>query len=289
MSIYPAPKLRDGVLNSVFNSADYIKDTGGGGLSLAQTDALYLKNSGVVVSSANTTFNGTVDIGALCTVDNINVITALDTVSANITGLCTVNSLKANTSLDATTITASGLCSVDSLKATTSLEAGTITTAGLCSAGSLKATTSLEAGTITALLATIDTLTVSTLKAKNSSDTLTADFWRTDQVYSYTNSMVYSLISDDAVVNSVSFINVPTTTNQTYIFTFIMQPSTVNSLYYIKPSSNTININGASIELYGLQNVSLPANYTFLVQQISIIYDVYYGKQFFALTSVSAY
>jgi hypothetical protein len=150
-------------------------------------------------------------------------------------------------------------------------------------------TTSLEAGTITAPLATIDTLTTSTLKARNSSDTLTSDFWRNDQVYSYTNGMVYSLISDNAVVNSVSFINVPTTTNQTYIFTFIMQPSTVNSPYYIKSSTNTININGTSIELYGLQNVSLPANYTYLVQQISIIYDVYYGKQFFALTSVSAY
>ncbi len=62
MSIYPSPRLRDGVLNSVFNSADYIKDLGGGGLTIAQTDALYLKNSGVVVFSANTTFNGTVDV-----------------------------------------------------------------------------------------------------------------------------------------------------------------------------------------------------------------------------------
>jgi hypothetical protein len=159
----------------------------------------------------------------------------------------------------------------------------------LCSADSLKATTSLEAGTITTPLATIDTLTVSTLKALKSSDTLTAEFWRNDQVYNYTNGMVYSLISDDAVVNSVSFKNIPTTTNQSYIFTFIIQPSIVNSPYYIKSNTNTINVNGVSIELYGLQNVSLPANYTFLVQQISIIYDVYYGKQFFALTSVSAY
>jgi hypothetical protein len=147
----------------------------------------------------------------------------------------------------------------------------------------------LEAGTITTPLATIDTLTVSTLKALKSSDTLTAEFWRNDQVYNYTNGMVYSLISDDAVVNSVSFKNIPTTTNQSYIFTFIIQPSIVNSPFYIKSNTNTINVNGVSIELYGLQNVSLPANYTFLVQQISIIYDVYYGKQFFALTSVSAY
>jgi hypothetical protein len=105
MSIYPSPKLRDGVLNSVFNSADYVKDTGGGGLTLAQTlvetDALYLKNSGVVVSSANTTFNGTVDIGALCTVDNINVntlatvknLTSTGSISGNVSGANITSSL----------------------------------------------------------------------------------------------------------------------------------------------------------------------------------------------------
>jgi hypothetical protein len=98
MSIYPSPKSRDGVLNTVFNSADYVKDKGGGGLTLAQTlvetDALYLKNSGVVVSTANTTFNGTVDIGALCTVDNINVnilatvnnLTSTGSISGNVSG-----------------------------------------------------------------------------------------------------------------------------------------------------------------------------------------------------------
>jgi hypothetical protein len=219
MSIYPSPRLRDGVLNTVFNNTDFIKDTrgSGGGLSLTQTDALYLKNSGVVVSSANTTFNGTLNVGGLMTVDNI------------------------------------------------------------------KATASLEANTITASLATIDTL-----KAKNSSDTLTSDSWRADQVYSFPNGMVYSIKSDTTAVNSVSFINIPTTINQSYIFTFILQPSVANSPYYIKSNNNTINVNGSSIQLYGLQNVSLPTNYTFLVQQISIIYDVY-GKQFFALTFVSGY
>jgi hypothetical protein len=267
MSIYPSPKLRDGVLNTVFNSADYVRDTAGGGLTLAQTlaetDTLYLKNSGVVVSSANTTFNGTVNVASLLTVDNINVVSVLDTATANITGSCSAGSLKAATSLDTATITATGLCS----------------------AGSLKATTSLEANTITASLATIGTL-----KIKNSSDTLSAEFWRQDQVYSFTNGMVYSLISDATAVNSVSFINIPTTTNQSYIFTFILQPSVVNSPYYIKSNTNTININGVAIPLYGLQNVSLAGNYTYLVQQISIIYNLYAtDPQFIALTSVSSY
>jgi hypothetical protein len=109
------------------------------------------------------------------------------------------------------------------------------------------------------------------LKSTQTSDTLTAEFWRTDQVYSFTNGMVYSIISDATAVNSVSFINVPETTNQSYIFTFIMQPSIANSPYYIKSNSNTINVNGVSIPLYGLQNVSLPAKYTYLVQQISYL------------------
>jgi hypothetical protein len=379
MSIYPSPTLRDGVLNSVFNSADYVRDTGGGGgLTFAQTDTRYLKNSGIVVSSANTTFNGTVDIGALCTVDNINVTTSLDTATVNITGLCsadslnvttsldtatanvsglcsadslnvttsldtatanvsglcsadslnvttsldtatanvsglcTADSLKATTSVDTATITAtglctadslnvttsldtatanvSGLCTADSLNVTTSLDTATITATGLCTADSLNVTTSLEAGTITAPLATIDTLTVSTLNVKNLSDTLTADFWRNDQVYSFSNGLVYSLISDDAVVNSVSFINIPTTINQSYIFTFIIQPSVANSPYYIRTSTNNVSVNGVSIPLYGLQNASLAGNYTYLVQQISIIYNLYAtDPQFIALTSVSSY
>jgi hypothetical protein len=134
-------------------------------------------------------------------------------------------------------------------------------------------------------------LTVSRLlKSTQTSDTLTADLFRTDQLYSFTNGMVYSIISDSTAVNSVSFINIPTTTNQTYIFTFILQPSVANSPYYIKSNTNTINVNNVSIPLYGLQNVSLPAAYTYLVQQISIIYNLYAASpQFIALTSVSGY
>jgi hypothetical protein len=216
MSIYPSPKLHNGSLNTIFNNTDYIKiaNSGGGGLTVKQTDALYLKNSGVVVSSASTTFNGTVDIGALCTVDNINV---------------------------------SALANVKDITAT-----------GL-------------------------------LQCRQSSDTLTTDIFRSDQLYSFSNGMVYSIISDATTVNSVSFINIPTDTNKTYIFTFILQPSAVNSPYYIKPSSNTIVVNNVSVPLYGLSNVVLPSSYTYMVQQISIIYDIYAGGNFFALTSVSAY
>jgi hypothetical protein len=102
--------------------------------------------------------------------------------------------------------------------------------------------------------------------------------------------MFYSIISDATVVNSVSFIDIPTTINQSYIFTFILRPSSVNSPYYIKPSSNTINVNSVSVPIYGLKSVVLPTSYTYLVQQISIIYNIYAScPPFIALTSVSAY
>ena len=243
MSIYASPKTRNGILNTIFNNTDYIKiNSGGGGLTIAQTDSKYLQISGVANSSAQTTFQNTVDIKSLLTVDNIKVNT-----------LANLENISVSALIDASNINVSG--------------------------------------NINSTSARIDTLTVERLlKAKQYTDTLTAEVFRSEQVYSFTNGMVYSIISSNTTVNSVSFINIPTTTNQSYIFTFILRPSSVNSPYYIKPSSNTINVNGVSISLYGLQNVTLPTNYTFLVQQISIIYNLYSSSpQFIALTSVSAY
>jgi hypothetical protein len=226
MSIYASPKLHNGSLNATFNNTDYIKLPNSGGSTIAQTDARYLRNSGISLSSANTTFSGTVDIGGLCTVGNIKI-----------NNIATIKD-----------ITVSNL-------------------------GTFK-----------------DIVVTGLLKSTQTSDKITADLWRTDQVYSFTNGMVYSIISDATAVNSVSFINIPTTVNQSYVFTFILQPSIANSPYFIKSNTNTINVNGIAIPLYGLQNVSLPAKYTYLVQQISIIYNLYAADpKFIALTSISAY
>jgi hypothetical protein len=226
MSIYASPKLHNGSLNATFNNTDYIKLPNSGGSTIAQTDARYLRNSGIALSSANTTFSGTVDIGGLCTVGNIKI-----------NNIATIKD-----------ITVSNL-------------------------GTFK-----------------DIVVTGLLKSTQSSDKITAEVFKADQTYSFSNGMVYSIISDATAVNSVSFINIPTTVNQSYIFTFIIQPSTANSPYYIRPSNNTVNVNGVSIPLYGLQNVSLAGNYTYLVQQISIIYNLYASSpQFIALTSVSSY
>jgi hypothetical protein len=262
MSIYASPKTRNGILNTIFNNTDYIKiNSGGGGLTIAQTDSKYLQISGVANSSAQTIFQNTVDIKSLLTVDNIkvNTLATLENISVtgNITGNVTGN------------ITGNVTGNIN----------GNVT-------GNL-VSTNIQVSD----LATFKNMTASgLLKSTQTTDTLSADQFRTEQLYSFNNGMVYSIISDATTVNSVKFIDIPTTINQSYIFTFILQPSTENSPYYINPSSNTVYINGTSIQLYGLQNVILPTNYTFLVQQISIIYNLYSASpQFIALTSVSGY
>jgi hypothetical protein len=320
MSIYPSPKFNHGGINSTFNSSDYIQSNEvGSGLSIAQTDALYLQISGVTSSSAQTTFQNTVDFKSLLTINDIKINTLATLKDVSVSGLLTgnvsstniqVSSLATLKDLTATglisgnvsgaNISSSVLATVKDLTATGlisgNVSGGNITSTVLATVKDLTATGlisgNVSGGNITStVLATVKDITASgTLKFKNSSDTLTAEFWRTDQVYSFSNGMVYSIISDATAVNSVSFINIPTTVNQSYIFTFILQPSVANSPFYIKSNTNTININGVAIPFYGLQNVSLAGNYTYLVQQISIIYNLYAtSPQFIALTSVSAY
>jgi hypothetical protein len=293
MSIYPSPKFNHGALNSTFNSSDYIQNPNAGGLKISDTDAKYLQISGVTSSSAQTTFQNTVDFKSLLTVDDITVNTSAAFNNVSVSGLLTGNVSGEN-------ITSSTLATVKDLTATGlisgNISGANITSSTLATVKDLTAT-GLISGNISATnievsdLAKFKNLTASgLLKSTQTSDTLTADFWRTDQVYSFSNGMVYSLISDATAINSVSFINIPTTINQSYIFTFIIQPSVANNPYYIKSNTNTININTVSIPLYGLQNVSLPANYTYLVQQISIIYNLYAtDPKFIALTSISAY
>jgi hypothetical protein len=254
MSIYPSPKQHNGALNTIFNNRDYIQtNTGSTGLTITQTDAKYLQISGVTSSSAQTIFQNTVDFKSLVTVDNITANTLATFKNVSITGNITGN------------VTGNITGNVNGNVSSTNIEVSD--------------------------LATIDTLTVAKLlKSKQQTDTLITDVFRTYQIYSFTNGMVYSIISDSTTVNSVSFINIPTTVNQSYIFTFLLQPSTLNSPYYIKSINDAINVNGISIPLYGLQNVTLPTNYTYLVQQISIIYNLYASNpKFIALTSVSAY
>jgi hypothetical protein len=71
------------------------------------------------------------------------------------------------------------------------------------------------------------------------------------------------IISDSTTVDNVSFINIPEIANQSYIFTFIFRPIQANGPYHIKTS--TISVNGNSITLHGIENITLPTNYTYLI------------------------
>ena len=204
MSIYQAPIQHNGSLNSTFNATDYAQTANKSGLSLADTDARYLKNSGIVVSSAATTFNSAVTIAGQTNVSNLSVSALLN--------------------------------------------------------------------------------------AKQATDPLLSATFSAAQTFSFNGGMVYTLISNSTTTTTLAITDLPTTPQQSYIFTFIIQPSAANSPYWIKPNTNFISANGISTPLYGLQNVALPAAYTYIVQQMTVINSSTTATpSFIAFTSLSAY
>ena len=200
MSIYPPPKQHNGSLNSIFNRDDYIKDESSSstGTTQAFNDGRYLKNTGVVVSSASTTFNSSVNIAGLATIDNLN--------------------------------------------------------------------------------------------AKKSTDALVSATFSASQTYSFLTGMVYTLASNSTTTTTLSITDIPTTPQQSYIFTFIIQPTTANSPYHIVPNTNFISVNTLSTPLYGLQNAILPKEFTYIVQQITVINtSTTTNPAFISFTSISGY
>ena len=204
MSIYVAPVKHNGTLNSIFNATDYAQSASGSTPSQALNDARYLKNTGIVVSSASTTFNNTVTIAAQTNVSNLSV---------------------------------SGL---------------------LC--------------------------------AKQNTDSLVSATFAAAQSYSFNNGMVYTLTSNSTATTTLAINDIPTTPQQSYIFTFIIQPTTANSSWYIVPNTNFISVNGGSAPLYGLQNAVLPRAFTYIVQQVTVINtSTTTSPTFITFTSVSGY
>ena len=198
MSLYTAPIQHNGSLNATFNTTDYVQTSNSSAPSQAQNDGRYLKNSGVVVSSAATSFNNSVTVAGL--------------------------------------------------------------------------------------------LTTNVLNAKQSTDTLSTATFTAAQSYSFNTGMVYYLGTTATAMTTIAITDIPTTPSQSYIFTFILQPSAANSPYYLKPNTNFISVNGGSVALCGLQNMSFPAAYTYLVQQITVINTSSTATpSFVAFTSISAY
>jgi hypothetical protein len=102
--------------------------------------------------------------------------------------------------------------------------------------------------------------------------------------------MIYTLASNDTPMTSLSINDIPDTPLKSYNFTFIIQPITVDSPYYLKPNKNIISVNNKSIPLYGLENVSLPATYTYLIQEIKVINtSTTATPSFSAFTNVSGF
>ena len=76
MSLYQAPVSHNGSVNATFNSADFVQPTS---TTQAGNDARYLKNSGVVVSNASTTFNTNVNVQGTLSAALLNARESTDT------------------------------------------------------------------------------------------------------------------------------------------------------------------------------------------------------------------
>ena len=92
-----------------------------------------------------------------------------------------------------------------------------------------------------------------------------------------TTGMVYNLSTTATVLTSLAFTTIPTAPQQTYVFTFVLNPSTANSAWWLKPPTNFLSVTavGGSINtavpLVGISNVVLPASYTYMFQQVTIV------------------
>lgn len=128
-----------------------------------------------------------------------------------------------------------------------------------------------------------------------SADTILPSTFTTTPSFSMTSGMVYNLTTSATALTSLSFTNIPTTPQQTYVFTFVLLPSTSNSPWYLKPPSNFINITPIggtliSSPIYGISNVVFPTSYTYILQTVTIVNtSTTTSPNFVSFLSISAY
>lgn len=110
-----------------------------------------------------------------------------------------------------------------------------------------------------------------------SSDTILPITFTATPSFSMLSGMVYNLTTSSTAITSLGFTNIPTTPQQTYVFTFVLNPSFANNAWWLKPPTAFISITavGGSINtavpLVGMSNVVLPISYTYMFQQITIV------------------
>ena len=141
-----------------------------------------------------------------------------------------------------------------------------------------------------AIITNFNSLVVNSIKSKQTIDSFTQFTFSNSMSFDFNTSMIFSMDISVLQISSISFVNIPITPLQTYIFTFLVKP-TLNSKFFINPLNNLINVNEfTNVPIYGISNVSLPNLFTFLIQQITIINTSSTSvPNFISITSVTAY
>ena len=141
-----------------------------------------------------------------------------------------------------------------------------------------------------AIITNFNSLVVNSIKSKQTIDSFTQFTFSNSMSFDFNSGMIFSMDISVLQNSSISFINIPITPLQTYIFTFLIKP-TLNSKFFINPTNNLINVNEiTTVPMYGISNVSLPNLFTFIIQQITIINTSSTGiPNFISITSVTAY
>ncbi len=262
MSIYPVPISHAGLINGSFNVSDFKTSPAVSSAVKIYNDARYLRNSGVVSSSASlTSFANNV---------NINGVLSLGNSGMTVSGKISTSLLSVSTDASFNTINASGLSTLSSVHAT------------ILGCNSI-ATTSIDAS--------------GSIQSMQASDSLnTSQTFAVNMTFDYSAGMVYYLPTSSITQSQIFFTNIPTTPKRSYIFTFVLKPSTASNAWYLKPSGNYVRVNGGYATVSGIGSgstgsVVLPSTYTYIVQQITIfsIGDTVDSPVFFAVSSVSAY
>ena len=141
-----------------------------------------------------------------------------------------------------------------------------------------------------AVITSFNGLVTNSIKSKQNIDSFTLSTFSASMTFDFNLNMIFSMDISVLQNSSVSFLNIPITPSQTYIFTFLIKP-TLNSKFFINPLNNIISVNDfANIPIYGISNVSLPNLLTFIIQQITIINTSSTAiPNFISITSVTAY
>jgi hypothetical protein len=128
-----------------------------------------------------------------------------------------------------------------------------------------------------------------------SADSLSMASFNTTPTFSITQGMVYVMTTTSTAITSLSLTNIPITPLQTYVFTFLCQPSTPNSPWYLKPPTNFMNITavgrGTSIvPINGISSIVFPSTYVYILQTITVLnISTSSTPNFVALFSATAY